>query len=251
MRRSRRNQRDRGAHGVVVEVRTDLAADLQHVAEAFCCDQAGGDAAALNDHIGRDRGAVADEAELVRRDPMRGHQGRDAIGDGLRGVGGRGRQLEVVQRAGGEVVQSEVREGATDVETDAKHEGPVSDAGSMARRGAGGNAGKGEVWPIVMPGAGDRDAGRAPLLARHGRRQIWPSPTPPSVRGRIARIAGAGIAGLTPCHDEKRAPACARRGVTSGASPGLQPIQPTGKCGVQGAVKSSSEVCSRCRKRRR
>ena len=120
-----RDQRDRRADGVVIQMRADLAADLQHVAEAPGGDQAGRHAAALDHHVGGDGGAVADEIERGGRDGAVAQDRAEAVGDRLRRVGRGGWQLEVVQRAAGGVVQGEVREAAADVEANAHDGSPV------------------------------------------------------------------------------------------------------------------------------
>ena len=120
-----RHQRHRRAHSVVVEMRPHLAADLQHVAKSPRDDQPGGDATALDHHVGGDRGAMTDEADLARRDAQRVQQHAKAGFDRLGRIGRRGRHLEVPQHAVGRVVQSEVGERAADVEADAIHAATV------------------------------------------------------------------------------------------------------------------------------
>jgi hypothetical protein len=113
-----RHQRLGAARKQVIDMRAALAADLQQVAEAFGRDQPRARELALQQRVGRDRRAEADEAHL-RRVALRQRQDlADALHRRAVGILGRGGELVAQAFARPRVHQEHVGEGAPDIETD-------------------------------------------------------------------------------------------------------------------------------------
>jgi len=111
---SPRDERRRLRRGLqIVEVQAAHARDLQHVAEAARADQADDGAAALDDGVRHDGGAVGDGCQ--RRAP---DQGRQALHDAEGGIGRRRRDLAARQPARRRA-HDEVGERPADVDADA------------------------------------------------------------------------------------------------------------------------------------
>ena len=90
-----RRERRRLHHAVVEKVRPHLATDFDDVAKAFGGDQSGDGAAPLDDEIGRHRRAVADVADLRRRDLVHFEEVGDALLYRQRRIARRGRHLVI------------------------------------------------------------------------------------------------------------------------------------------------------------
>jgi hypothetical protein len=112
-----RHQYRRLLPGHVVETRHAQRADLQNVAEALSCDQAGPGALALQDGIGRHGRAVPDLRDLGRSEPAGPQDLAEAGHDRTRIIVDRGRDLLGLERAVG-AQHDDVGERAADVDAD-------------------------------------------------------------------------------------------------------------------------------------
>ncbi len=110
-----RHRHGRFADAVVVQVRTRLAADLQHIAKAARGDEPDARALAFDDEVGGHRGAVAHVRDLRWRDTVIREHLADARGDGLGGIVRRGRHFVKVHHTGILVDHREIGKRASDV----------------------------------------------------------------------------------------------------------------------------------------
>ncbi len=119
----------------VVDVVALLGAHLEDVAEAARGDQAETRAAALDQGVGDQRGAVHDVADVGEREPAACSSSARPSERADRWVVRRGQALVQADVVALRVEQDEVGEGAADVETDAVA-GGSGHAGSSMRRGS-------------------------------------------------------------------------------------------------------------------
>src|SRR4051794_4062860 len=112
-----RHQRGRIVRLQVEHLGTNLPPDLDQVAETFGDHQRDLAAAALDQRVRRNRGAVREPRDRAEIDAVPGQlaQARD---DGLRRIGGRGGDLVQDDAVVCVVERKEVREGAADIDTD-------------------------------------------------------------------------------------------------------------------------------------
>ena len=103
----------------VVDVRPDLASQLQDVAKAPRGEETDWGPVPLEQGIRRDGGAVGEECDRVRGHPLPSKQGRQAGGDALGRVVGRRGALEHAEGAPRLVEQAEIGERAAYVHADA------------------------------------------------------------------------------------------------------------------------------------
>ena len=121
------HQRGRFVDLQVIQVGALLATDFKQVAEAVRGDQAGLDAAVLDQGVGGHRGAVAEIPDLVRRAADKGDTFLHALGDAARGIVWRGGNLPDVHPAGGIVEQADIGKGSARVDADPPGHAVVSD----------------------------------------------------------------------------------------------------------------------------
>ena len=122
----------------VVERRPDLAADLQHVAEALRGDERGARGLAFDQGVGGDGGAVHEVGDGVRRDAGVGQDAFDRVEEASGGIGGGRGDLRGPGRSAGFGEQDGVGEGAADVHPEAETlaHGGFARARSIRRRSA-------------------------------------------------------------------------------------------------------------------
>ena len=116
-----RHQRRRTLDRVVVEVGPRLPADLDNIAKTGGGQQRGRGAAPLDDQIGHDRRAVAEERDRLPRCAGLLEQCGDPIGNRNRRIERCRRQLEMPRRAALIIGSDQIGEGTADIDTDADH----------------------------------------------------------------------------------------------------------------------------------
>ena len=125
-----RHQRRLALWAQAIDIAPGVPADFQDVLESLGGDEGAGRQPPLQDRVGGDRGAVQQQADIRRREtdlPRRRHY---AVDQSDRGIGGRRRHLQTVQRARALLEDLEVGKGAADVDGDAN--GWISLAGGHA-----------------------------------------------------------------------------------------------------------------------
>src|SRR5436305_14438674 len=109
-----RHQRRRALDRVVVEVGPGLAANLDDIAEAGSCQQCSFRAAPLENQIGDDGRAMAEEGDCVTRCTALLQQCRDPTGYGSGRVRLRRGQFEMPSHAASVIDRYEIGESAAD-----------------------------------------------------------------------------------------------------------------------------------------
>jgi hypothetical protein len=99
-----------------------MTSDMQNIAEAFIGDHARIRPLVLEDGVGRGRGRMKDEVNLVGLAPSRCEEALDTLHDAVRGILRRGRNLVDGHGAGVEVGENEVGKRASDIDANHFHE---------------------------------------------------------------------------------------------------------------------------------
>ena len=98
-----------------------MTSDMQNIAEAFIGDHARVGPLVLEDGVGRGRGRMEDEVNLVGLALRRREETLDTLHDAVRGILRRGRNLVDGHRAGIEVGENEVGKRAADIDANHLH----------------------------------------------------------------------------------------------------------------------------------
>ena len=136
--------------GIAVAVRHRLPGDLQHVAEAGGDNQAERVDRALQERVGRDRGAVGETDQLVGGGADLAEDLVHAVDETEGGISRRARHLGHGDVAGGRIDANNVGEGAAGVDADPQ----MSFGGSLWRHGRPSLTRKAEIWRKGSIGAG-------------------------------------------------------------------------------------------------
>ncbi len=113
-----RHQRRRLEPADIVEDRSVRARDLERVAEAAGRDHPDGGPLSLQDRVGADGGAVNHPAGIRQHDL----ELRERVEQAHRRVGGTGRRLSHLERAGGLVIDHDVGKGPAHVHANPAHQ---------------------------------------------------------------------------------------------------------------------------------